>query len=266
MAGRQPGRDDYTRWVGEGWRQATQGGENGTAIVQVRAYTRTRNGRREQVDSYTQTRKAALQDGYVAAPSRAGMSMNPADLPPIAAPPDRVVVVFISGAADVKKSRRVAEYVQDFPVTDWRSRETFTWDDAAGAEAFIRSQPPGTRIRLVGHSYGGDTAAQIAADMGAAGSPLDMLVTIDPVGHGTSANFFERVHQGARRWINVNATGGSSSERSNLIAGLGGSWDYAPMGYADEFINVPETHIEFGRMMEAELANGRSIRLETLAR
>lgn len=51
-----PEREDYARWVGNGWRQAA-GSDGSTAMVQVRAYTRTRNGRTEQVDSYTQTRQ-----------------------------------------------------------------------------------------------------------------------------------------------------------------------------------------------------------------
>lgn len=165
----------------------------------------------------------------------------------------------------MKKSHEISRFVEGFPTTEWRTHRTFTWDEAAEAEAFIRSQPPGTRVRLVGHSYGGDTAAQIAARMGAAGQPLDMLVTIDPVGRGASTGFFDRVRQGTRRWIDVNATGGSSFERSNLIAGFGGSWDYTPMGHADEFINVPVRHIDFAHMMEAVTANGRSVFLETIA-
>lgn len=219
-----PEREDYARWVGDGWRQAT-GSDGSTAVVQVRSYTRTRNGRTERVDSYTQTRQAGQPQGDTARAQAAPAARTPQDLPPIAAPPDRVVVVFISGAADVKKSHRVADYVSGFPTTEWRTHATFAWDEATNIESFIRRQPPGTRIRLVGHSYGGDTAAQIAARMGSAGRPLDMLVTVDPVGRGTSTGFFERVHQGTRRCINVNATGGSSLEQSNIVAGLGGSWD-----------------------------------------
>ncbi len=236
--------------------------------AQVRAYTRTRNGRTEQVGSYTQTRQAAQAEGEsVVAQSAVDTPERPTGLPPIAGPSrDRVVVVFISGAADRMDARAVANYTQTFPTTEWRSYRDFAWDEASQAEAFIRSQPEGTRIRLVGHSYGGDTAAQIAARLGAAGHPLDMLVTVDPVGRGTSSGFFERVRQGTRRWINVNATGGSSFQRSNIWAGLGGSWNYAPMGHADDFINAPVPHIEFAEMMDRSLANGRSIRLEVLAR
>lgn len=91
-----PERSDYTRWVGEGWRQTGNGSGDGTAIVQVRAYTRTRNGRREQVDSYAQTRRAAQQDGQIAAPSRAGTPASPADLPPIA---HRLIVSLWSSSA-----------------------------------------------------------------------------------------------------------------------------------------------------------------------
>lgn len=62
-----PEREDYARWIGDGWRQIA-GSDGSTAVVQVRAYTRTRNGRTEQVDSYTQTRQAAQgEDGSVVA-------------------------------------------------------------------------------------------------------------------------------------------------------------------------------------------------------
>jgi hypothetical protein len=64
----------------------------------------------------------------------------------------------------------------------------------------------------------------------------------------------------------VNATGSSSFQLSNLIAGLGGSWDYAPMGHTDEFINVPVPHVNFRDMMSAALSNGQTVFLETIMR
>jgi len=123
----------------------------------------------------------------------------------------------------------------------------------------LRAQYPGISIHVVGHSYGGDTAAQIAAGMAKRGQSVDLLVTIDPVGRGVSQDFFQRVRDGSRRWINVNATGGGRLERSNLVAGLGSPYNYGPMGHADDFHNAPVPHGAFGLMMLSPLSEGRSI-------
>lgn len=61
------------------------------------------------------------------------------------------------------------------------------------------------------------------------------------------------------RWINLNATGGGMMERSNIIAGVGGAWNYGPLGRADEFVNVPVPHIAFGDMLRSPTASGRSV-------
>ncbi|WPB86376.1 hypothetical protein [Sediminicoccus rosea] len=44
-----PEREEYNRWVTEGWRAVVNEGQGKGGVVQVRAYTRTRNGKTEQV-------------------------------------------------------------------------------------------------------------------------------------------------------------------------------------------------------------------------
>ena len=48
-----PEREEYNRWVTEGWRAVVNEGQGKGGVVQVRAYTRTRNGKTEQVGAHT---------------------------------------------------------------------------------------------------------------------------------------------------------------------------------------------------------------------
>jgi hypothetical protein len=48
-----PEREEYHRWVTEGWQAFVNEGQGKNGVVQVRAYTRTRNGKTEQVGAHT---------------------------------------------------------------------------------------------------------------------------------------------------------------------------------------------------------------------
>ena len=109
--------------------------------------------------------------------------------------------------------------------------------------------PQGTPVRLVGHSWGADTAAQIVARLGDDGRRVESLVTIDPVGRGTSDRFFARVRRGAGQWINVRATGGGAFEPSNFVAALGSPYGRGPRGHATAFIEAPYRHRDFWDML-----------------
>lgn len=275
--GGHPEREAYGTWTREAWKTLGEAGALGgddTVVVQVKGYHRTRNGKREWVRPYEQTRQAAEveNDNAAVVPVRAEVRERArarSSAPPEAGDPTppRVATLFIGGGGDGKTGivRNRAGFgldpgfAQSFPEV---LVEYFSWNERPAVEARIRAlraQNPGIRIHLVGHSYGGDTAAQIAAGMAGGPRPIDLLVTVDPVGRGTSSAFFERVRDGTWRWINVNATEGGKLESSNIIAGLGGAWNYGPMGHADSFLNVPATHANFAAMMRAELKDGRTI-------
>ena len=117
--------------------------------------------------------------------------------------------------------------------------------------AAIAAQPAGTRIVLVGHSWGGDTAAQAAAALAAQGRPVDTLVTVDPVGRGLSEGFMRRVRAGSREWINIRATGGGWFDQSNIIAALGGPYGAMPQRFATQYLEAPVAHAEFRDMLRA---------------
>jgi len=110
----------------------------------------------------------------------------------------------------------------------------FTWDQAGALGSWIDAN--GGWVEVFGHSYGGDTAASVVA----AGHPVFYLATIDPV--SLFRPDFAAVRANASFWIDYNATGGSSTDSSNMIAGIGGAWNTAPASYATVFVNLPTDH------------------------
>ncbi|WP_154072421.1 lipase family protein [Bradyrhizobium erythrophlei] len=56
-------------------------------------------------------------------------------------------------------------------------------------------------IMIVGHSLGGGAAVEMAAELGQAGVPVQLVVTLDPVGAS-------QVSSNVRRSVNFHPTGG----------------------------------------------------------
>lgn len=134
----------YRAWVTEGF-QAARPGEGGTITVEVRSYDRVRDGRRERVDGYRQQRQRG-RDAERASP-------RPEAAPAAPPAPAPVLLIIISGAADVKLTGPVTRSGLGPALNrDGLTAGNFTWDQQAEIEDLIRRQPPETRIRLVGHS------------------------------------------------------------------------------------------------------------------
>ena len=249
-----PERAAYVADVTRGFQELypPAGGEGGSLLVHVRSYERRRNGQPEHVSDYHQRRARG------AAPPAAGQAV-PSERPPAAvAAPRASYTAFVGGAADGEFGN-----VRDFKVNGVRvgsggAIKYYSHDEAEKLLNDIRAQPPGTRIVLVGHSWGGDTAARVAAQLGAEGRPVDLLATIDPVGNGASDGFLNRVRAGSREWINVQATGGNWHDPDNLIARIGNRYGSAPQRFADQNIAAPYRHGAFGDLVEHPGADGRS--------
>lgn len=130
-------------------------------------------------------------------------------------------------------------------------------DDRALLRAAM-ARPPGRKLVLVGHSWGGETAARVAVRLARAGRPVALLVTVDPVKRVLTRKFLEDVRAAAPNWVNILATGGDALERSNVIASIGGPWGEKPRGLADAHIAAPFAHREFAALMGFRPAGGRS--------
>ena len=179
--------------------------------------------------------------------------------------PGPIAVVFVGGFGD-RFSRLVGGYAFGYgygasggfalahpalPVS------FFHWTQGRELLAFARRQPPDTRLRVAGHSYGADAAAQLAARLGAEGRPLDLLLTADPVSQRSRPDL-ARVRRGARHWINLHATGGGPFEPSNVVARIGGAWRRAPQPFADACLDHPVPHANFAGLLRCPLPCGRT--------
>lgn len=171
-----------------------------------------------------------------------------------------IAVVFVGGFGD-RFSRLVAGYAFG-PEGFARGHPTlqvtfFAWTQRQELLAFARRQPSAIRLRVAGHSYGADTAAQLAARLGKEGRALDLLLTADPVSRRSRPDL-ARVRQGARRWINLNATGGGPFEPSNVVARIGGAWRRDPHPFADACLDHPVPHAHFAALLRCRLPDGRT--------
>lgn len=269
-----PERGDYRRWVMQGWQELGDAGAldgDGTIVVQVTGYSRIRNGRRERVEPYEQRRRAAHDGANDNAAPTAAPATAPEPAPLARAPEPTVLVIFVGGAGDRWGARILTDYAQrmadSLAISTTHRIAHFDWDQEGAIERLIRSQPDGTSVRLVGHSWGGDTAAKVAAALGQDGIRVDMLITVDPVGNNDADRpaAIAAARQGADRWINLRAVGGSWRDQSNLIAALGGRWAEDAKGTADEFIAAPTNHAGFEIMMESRTRSGRRLIEDVLA-
>jgi pimeloyl-ACP methyl ester carboxylesterase len=111
------------------------------------------------------------------------------------------------------------------------------------------ARPVGQKLVLVGHSWGGETAARVAIRLGRAGREVALLVTVDPVKRVLTDGFLGAVREAVQCWVNIRAMGGERLDHSNLVAAIGGPWGARPKGFADRHIEAPFAHREFAALL-----------------
>lgn len=94
----------------------------------------------------------------------------------------------------------------------------FYWTDQQAVIDYINTLPADEPIVLIGHSYGGDTAWNVADSIT---RNIDLLVTLDPV--SWLSNIIGSKPGKVRKWINVYADQDGYSW-NDFIADLGGQW------------------------------------------
>ena len=128
--------------------------------------------------------------------------------------------VFVGGFGDGPSGHRIVyDYCQSFARTH-ADVHYFNWDQQREIKPRLGQATTSDKLLLVGHSYGGDTAGNIAAHFN---RNIDLLITIDPVGH-TTRSTYRQIKANCTTWVDVNARPRGWLNFSNWIAGLGSAW------------------------------------------
>jgi RHS repeat-associated protein len=148
-----------------------------------------------------------------------------------------LVDIFVGGLGD-----RGTGIVKDFVPP---GGQYFEHDQRREILEFIRRVPDGEPINLIGHSWGGDTAARVAI---ASCRTINSLITIDPVSWGRPD--FDQVWSNVLSWTNVLASPTRDRGFSDFVADIGRQYGEGPRDFSN-FISVDTVHKDFSGMMRA---------------
>lgn len=107
--------------------------------------------------------------------------------------PKDIVIAFTGAGSGAHRARKGREH--DMDVADLDSRygkgryALFNHKHLREAQEFLMNLPPGCRIRIQGHSYGGSSAWKLAQFASDNGIPIDRLDTLDPIGMSPEMQF-----------------------------------------------------------------------------
>ena len=161
-------------------------------------------------------------------------------------------VVFVGGAGDSTLSYNVYSVYQRFmQLNPSIVTKYFSWDQTDNIVAYLKTVG-NAPITLIGHSYGADTAAKVAAfAMETLHRTINLLVTVDPVSRfGLTEHMFARIAAGTDRWVNITAMP-ETPNRSDLVAAIGGKWPASANAYADDSYTYNTNHNDFEGMLNA---------------
>jgi pimeloyl-ACP methyl ester carboxylesterase len=254
-----PERQAHVASVTRGFQELYAGeGEATQRVVHVRAHQRTRHGEREDVSAYDQRRRGRRRaERRPASPSLIEPPAPPA--PPVTVPAiPPTFVAYIGGGGDGQTGIVAGERNRSGDDLGQRDSRYYSHQDADRVIADLLQQPAGTRLVVIGHSWGGDTALQVANRLAQQGRRVDTLVTIDPVGRGVTDGFLARARASTGEWINVRATGGSLFEWDNVVARIGSRYGDSPAPHATHHFEVSRAHGDFRNLLRLAGPDGRS--------
>lgn len=164
--------------------------------------------------------------------------------------PPKIVNLFVGGLGDSRYLAVKSYYDEKKSVL--LNPQYFTQDQRGKIINYIKSLPEGSKINLIGHSWGGDTAAEAAVH---SGRKINLLITIDPVSYFPPS--FVDLKDQTNTWVDVNATA-KGYHASDLASFFGNGWGDSPSKYADLYISAPMHHAYFGEMMQYVPPGGKS--------
>jgi len=162
--------------------------------------------------------------------------------------------IFVGGADD-DSSGIVKGYYNQFKEDHARQdSHYFNWQDMDGILNAVRSAALGQRVNVIAHSYGAHTVGLGLGMMAPTGIHVDRLITIDPVGRSLVP---DTLHNAVGTWVNVSSDP-SDTNRSDVVAILGGRGGHLPSGSADANYSVTTHHRDFKAMMTTPGPSGLS--------
>ena len=148
-------------------------------------------------------------------------------------------VAFVGGLFDQSISGIVQQTANLYNINHPNSSSYFNFGQENDLLSYINSNQG--HVVVIGHSYGGDTAATAVAQ---SSFKVDALLTLDPVSLFTPS--YQQVANNTNTWLDYNAVGGGITDRNNVIAGLGGDWGQPVARFATQFYNVDLDHAAIG--------------------
>ena len=126
------------------------------------------------------------------------------------------VIIYVGGAGEGSIHHAGKKAMDKFYGSD--KYHMFYWTQESEIEDFINKQSENDKIILIGHSYGGDTAENVAHDI--TDRTIDKLITLDPVSFW---DFSGSKPESVNNWYNVIAEDDKYTW-NDFIADVGGQW------------------------------------------
>ena len=153
-------------------------------------------------------------------------------------------VVFVGGAGDATTLNVFSVYEMFKRLNPSLPTRYFSWTQRDAILDYLKSVGSAP-ITLVGHSYGAATVIEVAAKaLSTLGRTVDLMITVDPVAHFLSNATIRKAALGTDRWVNITASP-TSTNRTDIIAGLGGKIGAAIGKYADQNYTISGSHGDF---------------------
>ena len=152
--------------------------------------------------------------------------------------PPRKMVIWVGGAGDGpgRSNQTVYDIYENYTgILGEGNILFFTHRQHKELEETLKANAD-AEITLVGHSWGAATAARVVAR----GDHVEELITVDGVSRRRPD--YGAVAENSGNWINYDSI--KFEDRSDFISWLGGRWDDAPKGFANEHIRARSSHVQ----------------------
>ncbi|MCY4173571.1 MAG: hypothetical protein OXF25_05825 [Cyanobacteria bacterium MAG CAR3_bin_5] len=158
------------------------------------------------------------------------------------------IIVFYNGFFEQDRDQGLWRICNNYNAPEGATKKCRSWSRSHGGYEtdFIKEHRDSTSLKtpiiLIGYSYGGDTAYDVAESLPSSYAPT--LITLDPVGKQGFTSYLPKPTRGD--WINVYTDPPWLPNRSDLIARSGVRWKW--QDNADRNREMEIHHDDIGKM------------------